>query len=239
MNAFQVDDTVGDVVARCPVLSRVFDEAGIDYCCGGKKTLDQVCRERGLDSPALLATLEESARAPAGESVVDAAAMSLTELADHIEQTHHTYLRSEFPRLEKMTEKVASVHGEKNSRLHQIRETIFALTAELSSHMMKEEQILFPMVRQLDASETTPTFHCGSFINPIRQMESEHTHAGSALEELRDLTDGYTPPAWACNTYRAMLDALVRLEHDLHLHIHKENNVLFPRTLEMESEKGT
>jgi regulator of cell morphogenesis and NO signaling len=237
MSEFQVNDTVGNVVARCPVLARVFEDAGIDYCCGGNKTLDQVCREKGLDSAALLATLEETALAPAGESVVDAAAMSLTELADHIEQTHHTYLRSEFPRLKEMAEKVASVHGERDSRLHQIRETVFELIGELSNHMMKEEQILFPMVRQLDASETTPMFHCGSLGNPIRQMESEHSNAGSALEKLRDLTDGYTPPDWACNTYRAMLDALEHLERDLHLHIHKENNVLFPRAVDMESEK--
>jgi len=239
MNAFHDNDTVGDVVVRYPALSRVFEEAEIDYCCGGNKTLDQVCRERGLNSQVFLASLEESALASAGESVVDVASMSLTELANHIMQTHHTYLRSEFPRLDRLTEKVASVHGEKNSHLHQIKETYLALTAELSSHMMKEEQILFPMVLQLDASETTPTFHCGSLANPIRQMESEHNHAGSALEKLRDLADGYTPPDWACNTYRAMLDALVRLEHDIHLHIHKENNVLFPRALEMESEKGT
>ncbi len=190
MNISQVNDTVGDVVARCPVLSRVFEEAGIDYCCGGKKTLAEVCQEKGLDSQAFLATLEESALASAGESVVDAAAISLTELADHIEQTHHTYLRSEFPRFDRMTEKVASVHGERDSRLHQIRETFLALATELSSHMMKEEQILFPMVRKLDASETTPTFHCGSLANPIRQMESEHTQAGSALEKFRELTDG-------------------------------------------------
>lgn len=239
MHAFQANDKVGEVMARCPLLSRVFDDAGIDYCCGGKKTLDEVCREKGLDSQAFLATLEESALAPVGESVVDVAAMSLTEQADHIEQTHHTYLRSEFPRLDRMTEKVTSVHGERNSRLHQIRETFLALATELSSHMTKEEQILFPMVRQLDASQRTPTFHCGSLANPIRQMESEHIQAGSALEKLRELTEGYTPPDWACNTYRAMLDSLARLEHDLHLHIHKENNVLFPRALEMESEKGT
>lgn len=238
MNTFQVNDTVGDVVARYPTLSRVFDEAGIDYCCGGKKTMDEVCRENGLDSHTFLATLEESALVSAGESVADAAAMSLTELTDHIEQTHHTYLRSEFPRLDSMTEKVVSVHGERNSRLHQIRETLLALITELSNHMMKEEQTLFPMMRQLDASKTTPTFPCGSLANPIREIESEHIQAGSALEKLRELADGYTPPDWACNTYRAMLDALIHLEHDLHLHIHKENNVLFPRTLEMERGKS-
>lgn len=238
MNAFQVNDTVGDVVARCPALSRVFDKAGIDYCCGGRQTLDEACQGKGLDPQTFLATLKESALASAEESVVDVTAMSLTELVDHIEQTHHNYLRSEFPRLDEMTEKVVSTHGEKDSRLHQVRKTFLALVTELSNHMMKEEQILFPMVRQLDESETVPMFHCGSLSNPIQQMEFEHTQAGSALEKFRTLTDGYTPPDWACNTYRAMLDALAHLEHDIHQHIHKENNVLFPRALKMESEKG-
>lgn len=237
MNAFQVGDTVGDVVARCPALARVFEEMGIDYCCGGKKTLSDLCLEKGLDSRAFLATLEESVPAPDGESVVDAAAMSLTELVDHIEQTHHAYLQSEFPRLDKMTEKVVSVHGERNSNLHQIRETLLKLIPELLDHMMREEQILFPMMRQLDASETTPAFHCESLANLIQQIESEHILAGAALEKLRELADGYALPDWACNAYRAMLDALVHLEYDLHLHIHKENNVLFPGTLEMENEK--
>lgn len=237
MRTFEVNDTVGELVAHRPSLSRVFEEAGIDYCCGGKKTLDQVCHEKGLDSNGLLTLLEESAMAPTGKSVVDPAAMSLTELADHIEQTHHAYLRSEFPRLDMLTKKVAAVHGDRNSSLRDIRETFIALSAELSSHMMKEERILFPMVRELDSAETTPAFHCGSLANPIQQMESEHTNAGSALETLRELTDGFTPPDWACNTYRAMFDALEHLELDLHVHIHKENNVLFPRALEMEREK--
>ncbi len=169
----------------------------------------------------------------------DTAAMSLTELADHIEQTHHAYLHYELPRLSELTENVASVHSEKNPHLHQIRQTLLALATELSSHMMKEERILFPMVRQLDVAKTTPEFHCGSLANPIRQMESEHTQAESALEKLRELTEGYTPPDWACDTYRAMLEALAHLEQDLELHIQKESNVLFPRALEMESKKST
>lgn len=239
MSVFQVSDTVGDMVARFPKLSLVFDEAGIDFCCGGKNTLDEACREKGLDSNVFLSTLENSVLKSEGESVVDAAGMSLTELVDHIEQTHHAYLRSEFPHLDKLTAKVESVHGGRNPRIHQIREMLLALTAELSSHMMKEERILFPMVRQLDESETAPSFHCGSLANPIRQMESEHIQAGSALEKIRNMADDYTSPDWACTTYRAMLDALLRLERDLHLHIHKENNVLFPRALEMEKEKGT
>ena len=238
MSAFQVHDTVGDMVARQPALARVFEQAGVDYCCGGRKTLDEACREKGIDPQSFLATLEESASASGEEPLVDAAVMTLTELADHIVQTHHAYLRSELPRLDGITEKVASVHGGHDSRLHSVREAFLMLAGELSNHMMKEEQILFPMVRQLEASETTPMFHCGALANPIRQMESEHDRAGSALENLREFTDDYTPPDWACNTYRAMLDSLAHLERDLHQHIHKENNVLFPRALEMERENS-
>ncbi|MBN1442657.1 MAG: iron-sulfur cluster repair di-iron protein [Planctomycetes bacterium] len=236
MSLFQAHDTVGDVVARHPALARMFEEMEIDYCCGGKKTLEEVCRSRALDPRTLLTRLEQSA-SPADPPVVDAAAMSLTELADHIEQTHHAYLRTELPRLKGLADKVLTAHGAKEPRLRELRDTLLGLAEELSSHMMKEEQVLFPMLRQLEASSSAPTFHCGSLANPIRQMELEHDEAGSALARLRELTDGYTPPDWACNTYLAMLGALVRLERDLHEHIHKENNVLFPRALEMEAQE--
>ncbi len=237
MSVFQIHDTVGDVVAQAPTLSRVFEQAGIDYCCGGKKTVEEACREKGLDPQGFLGSLERAQSLSDEEVVVDAAAMALAELADHIVRTHHVYLRSEFPRLDRMAEKVVSLHGEQDPRLHQVRDAFLALAGELSSHMMKEEAILFPLVRQLGASEETPMFHCGTLANPIRQMELEHDRAGSALDRLRDLTDGFTAPEWACNTYRALLDALARLERDMHQHIHKENNVLFPRALEMEERK--
>jgi len=236
MSAFELSDTVGEIVAQRPALSRVFEEEAIDYCCGGKKTLEEVGRERGRDPAVLLAKLEAYASRPADEPVVDAASMSLAELADHIVRTHHTYLRSELPRLDAMTQKVASVHGDKDARLAQVRQTFLGLSDELTSHMMKEEQILFPMIRQLDAGEGAQAFHCGSLAGPIAQMEHEHDDAGSALERMRELTDGYTPPDWACNTYRALLDGLAHLERDLHQHIHKENNVLFPRAAERESQ---
>ena len=237
MHTFQIHHTVGEIVAQHPALSRVFEKAGIDYRCGGKKTLDEACGPQGLNPHTLLAELKESVSSLENPTL-DIIAMSLTELANHIEQTHHVYLRSELPRLNALTEKVASVHGENDSRLFEIRETFLALFGELSSHMQKEEQILFPMVRQIEASETIPDFHCGSLASPIRQMEMEHDNAGSALESLRMLSDGYAAPEWACNTYRAMLDALARFELDMHQHIHKENNILFPRALKMESEKN-
>jgi regulator of cell morphogenesis and NO signaling len=231
---FKTADTVGSIVAQRPALSRVFEQAGIDYCCGGKISLEQACRKKRIDPQTFLAQLEEAA---AGDASVDAAAMSLTALADHIEATHHTYLKSELPRLDAMTQKVATVHGGEDARLHQVRETFLALAAEMTSHMMKEEQILFPMVRQLEASSTPPAFHCGSLANPIHQMEMEHDQAGAALAKLRDLSDGFNPPDWACNTYRAMLDALAHLERDLHQHVHKENNILFPHAIALESQR--
>ncbi len=238
MSAFEATDTVGDIVVRRPGLSRAFERAGIDYCCGGRKTLDEACREKGLNPQAFMTELERAV-APAGEEqTVDAAAMSLSELADHLEQTHHVYLHSELPRLEAMTEKVASVHGDKDARLLEVSQVFRGLADELSSHLMKEEQILFPMVRQLEASQNAPLFHCGSVGNPIRVMGIEHDDAGAALAKLRELTDGYTSPEWACGTYRGMLDGLAQLEWDLHQHIHKENNVLFPRAIEMEARKS-
>ena len=233
---FKLTDTVGDVVVRRPALSRLFDQASIDYCCGGNRTLEEACREHGIDPPAFLAALEKTSSG-GNEQGVDLETMSLSSLADHIERTHHVYLRSEFPRLDQLTAKVASVHGEKDSRLHEVRATFLALAEELSSHMMKEERILFPMVRQLDASEETPMFHCGTLAAPIRQMEAEHDEAGLALKRLRELTGGYLAPEWACNTYGALLDGLAHLERDLHEHIHKENSVLFPRALEMADRK--
>lgn len=238
MTNINTKDTVGSIVAKQPALARVFEQFEIDYCCGGKLPLEDACRAKGLDTLCVVDALARLGDETDAKTHVDAASMTLTELADHIEQTHHVYLRSELPRLDAMTEKVASVHGDKEPRLHEVRETFLALAAELSSHMMKEERILFPMARQLEACETAPAFHCGSVQNPIRQMEHEHDEAGAALERLRNLTNSFTPPEWACNTYRAMLDALAQLERDLHLHIHKENNVLFPRTHELEQAKS-
>ncbi|MGB7343565.1 MAG: hemerythrin domain-containing protein [Pirellulaceae bacterium] len=136
-----------------------------------------------------------------------------------------------------MTEKVARVHGDKEPRLATVRQVFVALKNELEPLMMKEEKILFPIIRQMEASASSPEFHCGGVANPIRQMEHEHDQAGNALAILNEATDGYVPPEWACNTYRAMLDSLENLEADMHQHIHKENNVLFPKAIELEEAK--
>lgn len=235
MSVFQADSTtVGEIVAQVPGRSRVFQKLGIDFCCGGKKPLAQACAEKGLDIAEVLRLLESS-DAPAGE--VDPATMTMTELADHIQNTHHAYLREELPRLQQMANRVATVHGKHDARLVDVASVLNSFVDELASHMMKEEQILFPMIRHLDRTSGPISFHCGSLANPIRMMEYEHESAGNGLERMRALTDDYTPPDWACNTYRATLAGLAQLEADMHVHVHKENNVLFPRAVAAEQER--
>jgi regulator of cell morphogenesis and NO signaling len=234
--AIELNNTVGELVARQPGLARVFEQAGIDYCCGGRLSLEEACRRKGVDPEAIRSTLERAASDDKEGAYVDAATLSLTELADHIEEVHHGYLRREFPRLDAMTAKVSARHGQNDPRLIEVRNIFAQFANELYAHMMKEEKILFPMIRQLDANLDAAAFHCASIANPIGQMELEHHGAGDALEQLRALTDDYTPPPEACNTYRAMLDALEQLELDMHQHVHKEDNVLFPRAMNQEAE---
>lgn len=237
MQTLDSNSTVGDFVRENPDRARVFESLRIDYCCGGKVSLEQACKKQGLDSSKVLLQLEHCDQSGRTAALVDADSMTLTELADHIEATHHAYLKEELPRLDFMTEKVARVHGEHEPRLAQTRQAFLALKAELEPHMMKEERILFPIIRQLEQATGPLQFHCGSVANPIRQMEHEHDQAGSALEILSESTDRYTPPEWACNTYRAMLDSLARLEADMHQHVHKENNVLFPKAIQLEAQR--
>ena len=228
--------SIGQLVAARPGRSRVFESLQIDYCCGGKLPLTEACAKRGLEPQDVIGLLEksDSEANQDGSDGIDPGAMSLTELADHIEQVHHAYVRAELPRLDQMTDRVFRVHGEHEPRLAEIRRAFIALRDELTSHMFKEEQILFPAIRQLELEGSHSLGQCGSISNPIQQMEHEHENAGGALEILRRESDDFQPPEWACNTYRAMLDGLYEFEQDLHTHIHKENNVLFPRALELE-----
>lgn len=227
---FTLQTTVGEMVALRPALSRLFEKLGIDFCCGGKKPLAELAAARGLDPAAVLAQIEAELAAPALHVGLDPATLSLTELADHIERTHHDYVKTELPRLLEMVERVARKHGWRDVRLAEVAATVRELTDEMFSHMAKEERILFPFVRQLDGG-AEDDFHCGSIANPIHQMEQEHESAGRAVARLRELTDGFQPDKNACNTHRALLAGLEEFETDLHLHVHKENNVLFPRAL--------
>jgi len=227
---------VGDWVSHHPTSARVFDKYRIDYCCGGTTSLVDACEPRGLDPRSLLLELQIAQSLENTTNVQDWTLRTLTELCDHVEQTHHNYLRQELPRLSELIEKVASVHGERNPNLHRVNEAFCSLRNELEPHMVKEEQILFPAVRLMEASKVLPQFHFGTIENPIRMMEHEHDLAGRLLIHIQNLLNGFQPPEDACNSYRAMLKGLEELEADLHSHIHKENHILFSRAMNMEGE---
>ena len=226
MESFDIHTKIGQLVSERPARSRILDRYGLDYCCGGKRTVEDACRRKGIDPDSVLAELEalDAEGVPQDDPI---AGMSMTELADHIEETHHAYLRSELPRLTRLVNKVTAVHGDAHEWLEETRTVFASLVAELEPHMMKEEEILFPMIREIEGAGSSRVFHCGTVENPIRVMEHEHDNAGRALERLRTLTKGFAIPEGACNSFRAMLDGLETLEADLHDHIHKENNVLF------------
>ncbi len=227
--------TVGEIVANYPASSRFFERLGIDYCCGGKRPLDEACAERNLDAETVLRMLDVNPLEASFGHEKNWSNATLTELCDHIETTHHAYLKNELPRLAEIVEKVASVHGSKNPALKTVARVFEAFREELTQHMAKEEQILFPLCRTLEKSEHVPAMHCGTVQNPIAVMEREHTDAGDALAEMRKLTNGYTAPDWACDTYRVMLHSLAELEADMHRHVHKENSILFPKAVAREA----
>ncbi len=224
-------DTLGSIVTTMPSAARVLERLGLDYCCHGQRTLADACAEAALDVDEVIDQIGSgSDREPA-----DWATMTAAELADHIEVTHHRLLHDELPRLTALADKVRDVHGSRHPELDQVNTLTHALEADLEPHMMKEERVLFPMIRELAHASATPTFHCGSIRNPISMMMLEHERTGELLEQLRAVTDGYEPPADGCASYRALYQGLADVERDTHLHIHKENNVLFPLVLELEA----
>jgi len=214
------DTKVGQIVAEHPLATRVFARHGIDFCCGGGQPLQEVCEGKGLDVESILDEIQAELSEDAYDSVRWDAA-ELGDLIDHIITTYHRPLNEELPRLELMAQKVTRVHGDKMPEvLPRILSTFLGLKAELDSHMMKEEQILFPLIRSGNGARGSA---------PMSVMEQEHESAGRALEQLRNLTNDYTVPEGACNTWRALWVGLQQLETDLHHHIHLENNILFPR----------
>jgi regulator of cell morphogenesis and NO signaling len=229
----QQNHTVAQIAAESLAAVRVFQNHAIDFCCGGHRSIEDVCRDRNLDAGQLVAELERAMAAPA-DGDRNWADVSLRDLIGHIVTRHHEYLRSELPRLQGWLTKVASKYGVKDAESVGKIPPIFAvLREELESHLQKEERILFPAIARLEAAQETgapaPSFHCGSLSGPIHVMEMEHESAGAALAEMRAAMRDYEVPEHACRTYRALIEGLVDLEKDLHLHIHLENNILHPR----------
>lgn len=220
--------TITDIASALPASVRVFQRHGIDFCCGGKKPLSVACRERGLSFMEITTAIEASTAAGTGQQW-DWSREPLRALIDHIVTTYHEPLREELPRLEAMASKVAEVHGDRAPNFTRVRETVAALSAELVAHMRKEERVLFPAIDAIEAGRQAML----PISAPIAIMEDEHEHAGALLAELRALTDGYEPPDWGCATVRALYHGLAELESAMQLHVHLENNVLFPRALHL------
>lgn len=226
--------TLAAIVNDRPEAARVLERHRLDYCCGGDQTLAAACAGAGVDPDELLAELD--GLPPAGQDAPDWAAMDLAQLVDHLETTHHQYLHDELPRLSALAAKVVGVHGDRHPELRHVQQAYEALRSDLEPHLMKEERVLFPMVRQLAAATTSPSFHCATLTNPIRVMLTEHDRAGELLAQLRTATGDHLPPADACASYRDLYASFALLEADTHLHIHKENNVLFPAVVAKEQE---
>lgn len=221
---------LGDLVNELPGSARVLESFGIDYCCGGQRSLGRACDELGIDVAQVVDALSQLVET----APEDWAAMSPDDLVDHLESTHHRWLRDELPRLEALASKVAAVHSQTHPELVGVLADVRGLRADLEPHMLKEERVLFPMVRQLCSSDDPVEFHCGSVRNPISVMLAEHDATGALLSRLRIRTDGFEVPDDGCASYRELYAGLEALEADTHLHVHKENNLLFPAVVELE-----
>ncbi len=235
------NSTVRELATEIPNATRTFEKLGIDYCCGGSKSLSEACLNAHVSIDDVMRALEQgSSFKPATKAGLPGFSNgNLADLIEHILATHHAYVKQEIPRLQQLLHKVVAVHGKTHPELSKIQQTFQEMSSELNSHMMKEEQILFPHIAALESAVKTgrpkprPVF--GTVANPIHMMELEHDSAGDALRSISELSANYTPPEEACFSYKTLFAALKEFESDLHQHIHLENNILFPRAIAMES----
>ena len=237
------EKTVRELAIEKPGAVRVFEKLGIDYCCGGKVSLEQACRTASLSVGEVLATLEVAeSSAQKINTDRDWHAEPLLDLISHISNTHHKYTREEIARLGPLFQKVRSVHGKNHPELLPLQGTFANLAQELTSHMMKEEMILFPQIKRMEEAvnqnEEFPPSPFGTVKDPVAMMEREHDSAGNALRTLRETSHGYAAPPDACVSFLALYKALAEFEADLHQHIHLENNILFPRAVALEKPRG-
>jgi regulator of cell morphogenesis and NO signaling len=230
-------ETVREIALNQPSSIRVFEQFGIDYCCGGRKPLALACNEQNVSLEEVLNALA-SAVAISAPDARDWANASLQELSQHIVLRHHEYVRRELPRLAALSVKVITQHAGR-PELGEIQATLSTLDQELTQHLAKEELVLFPYIAEFESALASggikPSGCFGTVANPIAMMTQEHEAAGELLASLRSLSGNFTAPADACPTYRAFYAGLREFEQDLHQHIHLENNILFPRAIAMES----
>jgi regulator of cell morphogenesis and NO signaling len=231
--------TVKEYALEMPGATRIFEKLGIDYCCGGGKSLAEACAKAGVAVDEVLGSLKGIENTDETSSSEGWQTASLAALIAHIVEKHHTFTRLELARLEALLAKVCGVHGQNHPELFRIQKQFQELSRELEPHMLKEERVLFPYIIEMEeAAKNNRTLHAppfGTVRNPVRVMMAEHDAAGDILREMREASSDYTVPEDACINYKTLYDALKALEVDLHQHIHLENNILFPRAAEMEA----
>ncbi len=231
------DETLGQIAAKDLRKAQVFKKYGLDFCCGGKKTVKEACAEKGLDVTKVEKELQQADTMPSSRPL-PYGDWNLDFLADYIVNTHHSYVHKTLPDIKAYAQKVMKVHGNRHPELLRIHQLVEEIYAELMAHMVKEEKVLFPYIKELVAvKNNTQPLHAAAFgtvQNPINLMEMEHELVGKNLEEIRQLSNNYLLPEDACASYSLLYRMLDEFEDDLHLHIHLENNILFPKALEME-----
>ncbi|MGA2882584.1 MAG: iron-sulfur cluster repair di-iron protein [Bryobacteraceae bacterium] len=232
------DQTVREIAINHPATIRVFENLGIDYCCGGRRPLEEACEKASVPIAKAMQLLGELVAKDVSAGAREWNEASLFDLTAHIIKRHHGYVRDETPRVKMLLQKVVSRHGESHPELSSIQETFAVLSEELAAHMIKEERVLFPFLQQMEAARRTGgPFPAGCFPSvefPIARMLAEHDDAGALTAKIRELSSNYQPPDGACPTYRGLYFALEEFERDLHHHVHLENNILFPRAVALE-----
>ena len=236
--AISATKTVGELAVELPGATRVFEKLGIDYCCGGGKSLHDACSDARLAVDDVIRSLEQSVSARSAAAERDWTTAPLNDLTAHIVTKHHSYVRQEVPRVQKLLSKVVAAHGKNHPEVTTIQEAFEDLAGELTSHMFKEENVLFPYIDSMqtavDRGQPVPPPFFGTVRNPVQMMMMEHDGAGEKLKQMREASSSYALPADACTTFASLYRALGEFEQDLHQHIHLENNILFPRAVELE-----
>ncbi len=230
---------IGELVAKDYRTASVFKKYSIDFCCQGNRTIEEACEKKNIDTKKVLEDLVAMMESKS-ESTTDYQSWPLDLLADYIEKKHHRYVQEKTLEIQPYLDKICKVHGERHPELLKIKEEFNASAGELAAHMKKEELILFPFIRKMTKAKLenakVDAAHFGTVKNPIQMMMNEHTVEGHRFMKIEELTNNYTPPQDACNTYRVSFALLKEFEQDLHLHIHLENNILFPKAIEIEKE---
>lgn len=214
----------------------VFEKYHLDFCCKGKRTLEQACNEKDLKIEEIIADLESAEQSANENTAINFNEMTLGQLSEYIVMTHHSYVQKEMPQILSYLQKVASKHGDRHPEMWKVLALFVAVKEELEQHMKKEEEILFPRIQETEkwVNEGKEIHISHTYLlSPVKMMEQEHEHAGELLAEINKLTDNYQPPAEACTTYKLSFAALQAFELDLHQHVHLENNILFPKALQL------